>query len=434
MSVRAVLFAGLLVLPVVAHAVPRIRHWTLKNGARVYFVRSRSVPMVDINVAFDAGSARDPHGRSGLAMLVDSMIGQGAGTLTTGQIDRRLDDVGAALGASSGRDMATVSLQTLSQRKMRDPAVRVMALSLEHPTFPVPNFERKVRDALLGLKFVHQSLSSVANRRFMSLVYHGHPYAAYPGGTAAGLRAIRRRDLISFYRRYYVGRNAVVAIVGDVSVNAARGISSEIAGHLPAGTKPPPLPPVHSLQHAVFVRLPYPSVQTQILIGAPGIARGAPDYFPLIVGNYILGGDPLESRLAMELRQKHPLSYTSYSYFYPMRQRGPFVISVLTRNADRGTALRLARQTLAHFLATGPTAAEVVAAKRYLTGSFPLHIDSDAKLAGYLTIIGFYGLPLDYLNRMIPHIEAVTVREIDQAFRAHVRPDRMVTLVVGGRK
>ncbi|MHB8416258.1 MAG: M16 family metallopeptidase [Acidiferrobacteraceae bacterium] len=434
MSIRTVLFAGLLVLPVVAHAVPRIRHWTLQNGTRVYFVRSRSVPMIDINVAFDAGSARDPRGRAGLAMLVSSMIGQGAGTLTTGQIDRRLDDVGAALGASSGRDMADVSLQTLSQRKMRDPAVRVMALSLEHPTFPVPNFERKVRDALLGLRLAHQSLSSVANRRFMSLVYHGHPYATDPGGTVAGLKAIRRGDLVSFYRRYYVGRNAVVAIVGDVSIGAARRISNEIAGHLPAGTKPPPLPPVRSLRHAIFVRLPYPSVQTQILIGEPGIARGAPDYFPLIVGNYILGGDPLESRLAMELREKHPLSYTSYSYFYPMRQRGPFVISVLTRNADRGMALRLARQTLARFLATGPTAAEVVAAKRYLTGSFPLHIDSDAKLSGYLTVIGFYGLPLDYLNRMIPHIEAVTAREIDQAFRAHVHPDRMVTLVVGGRK
>lgn len=434
MSIKPALFAGLLLLPSVALAVPRIHHWTLANGAKVYFVRARSVPMIDVNVAFDAGSARDPEHLHGLAMIVSSMIGQGAKRLTTGQIDRGLDDVGASLGSSSGRDMAAVTLQTLSARKMREPALRLMALALTHPSFPPSNLARKLREALLGLKLARQSLSSVADKKFMKLIYPRHPYGDDPAGTAVDLKRIRRRNLESFYHRYYVGRNAIIAIVGDVSVAAAHGIARTIAGGLPAGTRPPPLPRVSGLRHARLVRVRYPSVQTQILMGEPTIARGAPDYFPLLVGNYILGGDPLGSRLAMELRQKHALSYTSYSYFYPMRERGPFVISVLTRNADRSIALRLARQTLTRFLAHGPTAAQVGTAKKYLTGSFPLHIDSDAKLVGYLTAIGFYGLPLDYLNRFISNVEAVTRSEILSGFRRHVHPDRMVTLVVGGRK
>lgn len=434
MSIKPALFVGLMLLSSVALAVPRIHHWTLANGAKVYFVRARSVPMIDVNVAFDAGSARDPKGLHGLAMIVNSMIGQGAATLTTGEIDRGLDDVGALLGSSSGRDMAVVTLQTLSSRKMREPALRLMALALTHPSFPPSNLARKLREALLGLKLAKQSLSSVANQKFMKLIYPRYPYGAYPGGTAVDLKRIRRGNLESFYHRYYVGRNATIAIVGDVSVSVARGISRTIVGGLPAGTRPQPLPSVPELRHARVVRVRYPSVQTQILMGEPAIARGAPDYFPLLVGNYILGGDPLESRLAMELRQKHALSYTSYSYFYPMLERGPFVISVLTRNADRSLALKLTRHTLARFLASGPTAREVAMAKRYLTGSFPLHIDSDAKLVGYLTAIGFYHLPLDYLNRFIPNVEAVTQGEILRGFRNHVHPDRMVTLVVGGRK
>ncbi|MHB1950898.1 MAG: M16 family metallopeptidase [Acidiferrobacteraceae bacterium] len=434
MSARHLLFAAFLLLPPAAYGVPRIHHWTLANGARIYFVQAPSVPMIDVNVAFDAGSARDPAGLNGLAMITNSMVGEGAGKLTTGQIDRRLDDVGASLGSSSGRDMASVSLQSLAQRRMQAPAVRLFALALAHPSFPAKDLARKVREGLISLKLSRQSLSSVASRKFMKLVYPTHPYGDYPGGSTEGLARITRPAVVAFYRRYYVGRNATVAIVGDISLATAHHIAKTIAGGLPPGTRPPPLPRVPPLRRARFVRILYPSVQTQIMIGQPGVARGDPDYFPLLVGNYILGGDPLESRLAIELRQKHALSYTTYSYFYPMRRPGPFVISVLTRNADRVIALRLARNTLAQFLAHGPTRREVMMAKRYLTGSFPLHIDSDGKLVQVLTAIGFYGLPLDYLNRFIPNVRAVTRSEIIKDFRNHVHPKRMVTLVVGGRK
>jgi len=434
MSVRATLFAALLLVSTNVFAVPRIQHWTLKNGARVYFVQSRAVPMLDVNVTFDAGSARDPRPLPGLAMITNSMLGQGAANLDTDQIARGFDDVGAAEGASSDRDMAGLSLETLSEPKMRDRAVKLFAMILAQPTFPEASFQRKVRQALLGLKLSQQSLQSVADKHFMALMYGQYPYAHDPAGTAPGIHAMRRKDLIAFYHQYYVGRNAVVAIVGDVDRATAGHIADAIAGGLPKGARAPELAAVSPLPHAVVDHVDYPSVQSQILLGQPGIARNDPDYFPLLVGNYILGGDPLESRLAEEIRQKHGLSYTSYSYFYPMKARGPFVVSVLTRNAQSQDALRLAQRTLAQFVAQGPTAKELADAKRYMTGSFPLRIDSDGKLAAYLSAIGFYRLPLDYLNRFIPAVNAVTQSQIRAAFHQHVHPDRLVTLVVGGGK
>lgn len=434
MSTRATVCAALLLVSANAFAVPKIQHWTLGNGARVYFVQSRAVPMLDVNVTFDAGSARDPGSMPGLSMLTNSMLGQGAGTQDTDQIARGFDAVGAAVGKSSDRDMAALSLETLSEPSMRRPAVKLFALILTRPTFPAASFARKQRQALLGLKLAQQSLQSVADKRFMRLVYGRHPYAHDPAGTVPGIMAIHRHDLEAFYRQYYVGRNAVVAIVGNASRAEARRIAAAVAGGLPPGAPAAPLPPVPPLAHAVMEHRNYPSVQSQILLGQPGIARTDPDYFPLLVGNYILGGDPLESRLAEEIRQKHGLSYTSYSYFYPMKAQGPFVVSVLTRNAQSRDALTLAQHTLARFVAAGPTPSELADAKRYMTGSFPLRIDSDGKIAAYLSAIGFYRLPLDYLNQFIPRVNAVTRSQIRKAFARHVDPGRLVTLVVGGRK
>lgn len=434
MSARSALCAVLLLVSANALAVPKIQHWTLKNGARVYFVQSQAVPMLDVNVTFDAGSARDPASMPGLSMLTNSMLGQGAGPLDTDQIARGFDDVGAAVGKSSDRDMAGASLETLSEPKMRRRAVKLFSLILSKPTFPEASFARKQRQALLGLKLAQQSLQSVADKRFMALVYGNHPYAHGPAGTVVGITSIQRHDLEDFYRQYYVGRNAVVAIVGDVTRAQAERIAEAVAGGLPPGSPAPVLPEARPLAHAVREHRDYPSVQSQILLGQPGIARTDPDYFPLLVGNYILGGDPLESRLAEEIRQKHGLSYTAYSGFYPMKAQGPFVLSVLTRNAQSHDALVLAQHTLAHFVESGPTPLELAHAKRYMTGSFPLRIDSDGKIAAYLSAIGFYRLPLDYLNQFIPRVNGVSAAQIRSAFQRHVDPGRLVTLVVGGGK
>jgi zinc protease len=169
-------------------------------------------------------------------------------------------------------------------------------------------------------------------------------------------------------------------------------------------------------------------------MGGPGMSRRDPDYFSLYVGNHILGGGGLVSRLNEEIREKRGLSYSVYSYFSPMRRKGPYVLGLQTRNDQVGQALEIARETVKRFIKEGPTAEELEAAKKNITGGFPLRIDSNAEIVEYIAMIGFYGLPLDYLDTFSANVEAVTREQIRDAFRRRVVPDRMVTVVVGGNE
>jgi zinc protease len=175
----------------------------------------------------------------------------------------------------------------------------------------------------------------------------------------------------------------------------------------------------------------HPATQAHILIGAPGIRRDDPDYFPLFVGNYVLGGGGFSSRISEEVRQKRGLAYSAYSYFAPLAQKGSFVIGMQTRKDQAQQALDVTMKTLRDYVASGPTAKELEDAKKNLIGGFPLRIDSNRKIHDYLTVIGFYQLPLTYLDDFVKNIERVTAADIKRAFAARVNPDQLVTVVVG---
>jgi len=429
--------AGVLLLsvPLTVLATPKIEHWTLANGARVYFVESRGLPMLALNAVFDAGSARDPADRNGLSMMVNGLLNEGSGELDADAIAAGFEGLGVEFGASSDRDMAGVSLRSLSDPALRAPALALLARLLRAPSFPSANLDRERERALLSLKQAEQSPGDVAARAFYSRLYGTHPYAAASDGSEAGLKALTRDDLVAFHRRYYVGRNAVLAIIGDLSRGEARAIADQVLGGLPAGEAPPPLPrvvdrvpPAKNGEHVIE----HPSSQTHILMGETGMARNDPDYFPLLVGNYVLGGGGFVSRLTEEIRTKRGLSYSVYSYFHPLREPGPFIVGLQTANHQRAEALAVTRRVLADFIRTGPTEAELAAARKNLAGGFPLRIDSNRKIAEYLTVIGFYRLPLNYLDDFIARVEAVTVEQVRDAFRRRVHPEHMVTVIVGG--
>ena len=432
---RTLATALLLTAPLAALATPKIDHWTLANGARVYFVESHDLPMVALQAAFDAGSARDPADRHGLAMMANGLLNEGTGELDADAIAAGFEGRGAEFGASNDRDMSVVSLRTLSDRALRDPALALLARLLRAPSFPAPNLERERERALLSLKQAEQSPGDVAAKAFFAQLYGTHPYAAPTDGDEPGLKALTRDDLVAFHQRYYVGRNAVLAIIGDLSRAEARTIAEQVLGGLPAGQAASPLPKVEDLVlHASRAerRIEHPSSQTHILMGEAGMSRNDPDYFPLYVGNYVLGGGGFQSRLTEEIRTKRGLSYSAYSYFHPLREQGPFIIGLQTANHQRGEALAVARQVLAGFIDRGPTEAELTAAKKNLAGGFPLRIDSSRKIAEYLTVIGFYRLPLTYLDDFIARVEAVTVEQVRDAFKRRVHPEHLLTVIVGG--
>lgn len=413
-----------------ARATPAIQHWQTANGARVYFVPAPELPMIDIRVVFDAGSARDA-GKGGLALLTNALLTDGAGALNADAIAERFDDVGAIVGNGADRDTASVSLRSLSDPGKFDPALDVLASILRSPRFDQADLDRERNNMIVGIEAEQQSPAAVAQKAFFRAVYGDHPYGAPPDGSAQSLRAIRRSDVMAFYRRYYVARNAVVAIVGAVTRSGAERIARRLVGGLPSGEVAPPLPPVSPLTRSQTIRINFPSEQTHILMGQPGMRRGDLDYFALFVANQVLGGGGLVSRLAEEIREKRGLAYSAYSFFAPLRRAGPFEVGLQTRNSKAREALDVMRATVRRYRATGPTADELTAVKKNLTGGFPLRIDNNHKIVGYLGMIGFYRLPLDYLDRFNARIQGLTRERVTQAFRRRIDLDHMVTVIVG---
>ncbi len=414
-----------------AQAAPEIQHWTSANGARVYFVPAPELPMVDVRIVFDAGSAKDGD-QAGLAQLTNDLLSEGAGTLDADQIAERFEGVGANFGASALRDMAVVSLRSLTDPKLLEPALDTLSLVLREPTFPEAAFERERNRTLIGLRAEQQDPGAIAAKAFYRAVFASHPYAIPSNGTEESLKALARADVQAFHRRYYVAKNATVAIVGAVDRNGAQAIVERVLGKLPAGRAAATVPTVPALNNAEVTRIHHPSEQTHVLLGQPGMKRDDPDYFALYVGNHVLGGSGLVSRVSEEIREKRGLSYSAYSYFMPMRAAGPFTAGLQTRNDQAEEALGVLRQTLQGYISDGPSEQELTAAKKNITGGFALRVDSNAKIVENLAMIGFYNLPLDYLNTFIAKVEAVSVEQVRDAFQRRLDPEHMATVIVGG--
>jgi len=277
---------------------------------------------------------------------------------------------------------------------------------------------------------------------FMAAIYPDHPYANPTEGTASGVIAISRNDLITFHNRYYVGRNSTIALVGALNRATAEQVAWALVKDMPTGktapllspiVTPPVINPASKLAIQPAIQIDHPSSQTHILMGQVGISYDDPDYFPLYVGNHVLGGSGLVSRISDEIREKRGLSYSAYSYFSPMKQRGPFTLGLQTRNDQAQEALQVAIDTLNQFIEIGPTAKELEESKQNITGGFPLRLSSNKKIVRMLSTIGFYQLPLDYLETFSTNVEAVTIESIQETFKRRIRPEGMVTVMVGSQ-
>ena len=432
MANRIILGLVGLFLTLTAYAGPQIEEWKTDKGARVYYVPAPELPMVDVKIVFDAGSAQDKD-LPGTALLTNAMLAEGAGGQTADQISAAFEDVGANFGNASQRDMATLSLRSLTAEPALSTALDALKLVLTKPDFPQAAFERLQKQVLLGLQAENQSPRALSARAFYANVFGEHPYANMPVGQAEVVEQLNVKTLKKFYQQYYVARNATVVLVGAIDKAQAKVIAEQLMADLPEGEMADPLNQVSALTEAKQVEIAHPSQQTHILMGQPGISRDDEDYFPLYVGNHILGGSGLVSQLSNEVREKRGLYYSTYSYFRPMHQQGPYQFGLQTRNYQAQEALEVMQATLKAFIINGPTEAELTAAKQNITGGFALRIDSNSKIADYLAMIGFYGLPLTYLDTFKDKVMAVTAADIKSAYERRVNPDKMVTIMVGGK-
>ena len=441
MQIKAVFFsmplgkhflaALILVLPQMAHAALTIQHWQTQQGARVVFVESHELPMLDIAVDFPAGSSRDPGGKAGLAQLTQGLLDQGADGLSDTAIAHKLADVGAVLSGRLDRDRAGITLRTLSSADEKKLALDVFARVLQQPDFPQAVVQREKKRLIAAIREAEADPGDVAGKAFYHAMYGTHPYAHDEAGELGTIPKLTRSDLQAFYRTHYSAPNAVIALMGDVTRAEAEAIADRLAAGLPRGGVVPSLPkpaPAAATENRII----HPSTQSHVLMGVVGLSRTDPDYFPLFVGNYVLGGGGFDSRLLKEVRDKRGYAYSAYSYFLPLGEAGPFQLGLQTKLEQTDDALKVARETLREFIANGPSEAELVQAKSNLAGGFPLRIDSNKKILEYLSVIGFYKLPLDYLDSWVDQVNAVDVAAVKQAFARRVDPDKLVTVVVGG--
>ena len=429
-----VLFIGLSdkepVVKVESDYTLNIKSWQTDNGSKVIFVQADELPMLDVRVVFDAGSARDGK-QPGLASFTNMMLDLGAGKWNTNEIAERLDSIGASISTSALRDMAVVSLRSLTDKDILAKALDTFAAILHEPLFPESEVERERKQVLIALKSKQQDPGEIAEELFYKTLYGDHPYASPVLGTAESVRAFTRNDLLGFYKKYYVASNAVIAMVGAVDEAQARAIADRLSVGLDKGQHAEPIGRVAATSRGELVTHEHPSTQTHILAGQVGMKRGDEDYFALYVGNHILGGSGFGSRIVEEIREKRGLAYSAYSYFIPMRDKGPFILGLQTRNTQAEQALQLLKQTLSEFIEQGPTAEELDHAKKNITGGFPLRIDSNKDITEYLAVIGFYDLPMDYLQTFNQKVLAVTRNQIQDAFKRRVQPDKLVTIMVG---
>ena len=406
-----------------------IQTWRTTEGAKVLFVAAPELPMFDLRVTFAAGSSHDDQ-QLGVAMLTNAMLNEGIAGKDVTQIAEGFENLGAEFGNGAYRDMAVVSLRSLSAPEQRTPALALFSEVIGRPTFPEESLARIQNQLLAGFEQQKQNPGKLASLALFEHLYGSHPYAHASEGNAQSIPAIDSTALRAFHARAYSAGNAVIALVGDLSRSEAEAIAKQVSNALPQGPAIAKLvqaePPKAARQHIEF-----PSAQTTLMLAQLGIDRQDPDYPALYLGNQILGGGGFGTRLMEEVREKRGLTYGVYSGFSPMQARGPFMINLQTRAELSEGTLQLVQDILRQYLAEGPTQQELDNAKRETAGSFPMSTASNADIVGQLGAIGFYDLPLTQLEDFMAQVQEQTVDSVKAALQKHLSAEDLLIVSAG---
>lgn len=429
MSVFArVLCALLAVAAPCAAAGPAAVEHRLPGGATLLVSEQRALPIVHVMAVLDAGSRRDPAGAFGVANLTAETLTEGAAGRSANEIAEAIEFLGGSLSSSAGVDYATLTLKVL--RRDLDTGLELFSQVLLAPDFPEQELARAAEAVIAGLRSAEDDPTDVAGKAFSRELYGDHPYAHPTEGTLDSVARIGRAEVVEFYRRNYGPNRAAIVVVGDV---AAADIAQRLAVALAdwQAREPGPLrPAVVAPEVARQVEIDRPVTQAAIVMGHAGVARSNPDFEVLQVMNYVLGGGGFSSRLMERIRNQAGLVYGVSSYFSGGELPGSFRIIMQTKNESARRATEMARAELIGVRDGGITGEEVDDAKRYLTGSFPLSLDSNAKIAVFLAQSWFFGLGLDAAESYLRRVEAVTIDDVHRVAREYLHPDRLLTVLV----
>ena len=410
-------------------ASPPVERSTLPNGAALLVSEQHAVPLVVVQILVDAGSRRDPPGKEGLAALTSDLLTEGTKRRTATQISEAADFIGASLDTDADTDYATLSLVVLS--KDLDTGLDLLTDILLHPTFPDTEVARRREAALATMKAQEDEPGNVAHRAFLRTLFGEAPYGHPAIGTPEGVRRLQRSDVLAFYGAHYRPERAIVTVGGDASAaDVARRLQTALRGwtgtDAPSSVAPDTPPP---LSRTVTVAKPIS--QANIVLGQRGIARDNPDYYAVTVMNFILGGGGFTSRLLDNIRTKGGLAYSVSSLFTVNKAPGSFEVVMQTKNASANDALARACAEIERIRREPVSDDELAGAKLYLTGSFPLRLDTTTKIVGFLTQVQFFNLGADYADTYAQRINAVSKDDVLRVAQRYLHPDQLLLVAVG---
>lgn len=413
-----------------AKSIIPIQHWKSKKGAHAYLVQRSEIPAITIDIFFKSGSSLDGK-KQGLSSLTNSMLNQGTKLYDADEVADKFADVGAQFRMSSGLDSGCVGLKCLSEKKYFNLAFKLFLEILHSVNFPEHAFHRRQKQTLSMLQLHEQTPDSIAHDAFYHALYSKHPYAHSSDGTKKSVMSLTREDAAHFYKQYYVASNATIIMVGDMSRSEAEKRVEKIEESLAQGESAPVIECVVPFKESKQFHIEFPSEQTTIWAGHLGMNYNDSDYYAMRIGNDILGGSSITSRLFTQIRGKHGLVYGINSSFQFLNATGPFLIRFATKNSMVKKALSLMQSILHSYVSKGPLKKEFLLAKQKINTEFPLSLATNHEIIYYLVQIGFYKLPLDYIDTYQSKISAVSLNEVKAALKKHIQPDNMVKVIVG---
>jgi len=429
-----IIFTVVCLLSVTAFAAEPIgKRIVLDNGMILLLSEKHDIPMVTMNMALKAGSMVEPVDKPGLASITASLLTQGTVKRTANQISREIDFVGGSLSASGGDDFATASLRVL--KKDLRTGLDLLSDVLLNPAFDQKEIDRKVKETLAEIKRQREEPDTIAGEAFAKMVFGDHPYGKTNDEVAAYLPKLVRQEVIDFHATRYSPNNAIIAVVGDVGEQEIKLLLNEYFKSWKNKEQPvqsPAQPPVR--EKTIVQKIDKDITQANIEIGHIGISRENPDYYAALIMNYILGGGGFSSRLMDTIRDNKGLAYDVHSGFSARKEPGAFSVSIQTKNESANEVIEETLKEISRMQKELVSESELADAKSYLTGSFPLKMDTYAKIAGMLSSVEIYGLGLDYPQTYPRLINSVTREDIQRVAKKYLHPDKMAIVVVANQE
>jgi len=421
------LLVAALVIP--AAAAPLAHREVLPNGMVLLVAERPTIPLVVVRVYLHAGSVYDPPDAGALANLTADMLTRGTARRSGPELDQAIEFVGGSLEGEAGRDGASLSLSVL--KKDLKLGLDLLAEVLLTPAFPEPELKRRSEEIAAAIERSEQDPGTVAAREMALLLYPGHPYRRPVAGTVESVKKITRAQIAGFYRENYRPDTAVVAVVGDVTLGEIRRELLARLGSWSSAAPPRPVIPLAPASPPVESRVIHRNLtQATVSLARPGIRQDHPDYFPLVVANYVLGGGSV-SRLYTRVREERGLAYSVYSALGPGRYGASYFVGLQTRLDAVDEAVRLTRDEMARMGREEVSPRELALAKSYLIGSYPLRTDTSGKMAGLLVAVEENDLGLDWPDRFKAGISRVTLADVKRAGAIYMDPATFSSVTVG---